>query len=263
MSNNTHLAPILFSRRSPEIAEWTFNRPDSHNAFSGRMLEEVAQCLENIENDPQIRVLVLQGNGPTFCAGIDLKEAATNSKTAFSMFEKMVRFVARLRRLPFLVLSSAHGSAIGGGSAMLAASDMVLLDSQTQVASPDVRRGFEPLLFFPLFRRKLNDAALRQFLLTGLPLDAFRAKEIGLAQVVVEPNQRAEVTLKWAKQLCEGERNAVMQGKQLLAVAENTTLGITLEEELDLSLQSHFSSWNSPTAREGVAAFLEKRQPVF
>ncbi len=252
---------LEFSRYRPEVAVLRFNRPERRNALSLAMLEQMLEHLEALRTDPTARVLLVQGNGATFCGGIDLQEAAQSPETAFAMFEKVTEMILTLRRLPQIVIVSAQGHAVGGGAALIAVGDLTIGDAELRIAAPEVRRGFETVLLFPLFRRKIGDAGLRQLLLTGQSIDAVRAREIGLLQYVVPSEERIARTERLAEEVCEAEPHALKEAKILLTAHENSSFEISLEEELRLSLRSHIESWKTAAAQEGVAAFLEKRRP--
>ena len=254
---------IEYKHSNPSICVITLNRPESRNALSSKMLDDFVQILDEIRADSATKVLLIEGSGPGFCSGIDLKEAATSFETAEIMFGRIVDILVRLHALKQTVITSAHGIAFGGGSAIIAVSDIVVAATDLKIATPEVKRGFDPVLLFPLFRRKISDAALRELILVGEPIYASRAKEIGLVQYVVEEQTRQDFAMAIAEKITQNESVAMGNAKLMLNANENMSYQILLEEELQLSLRSHLKSWKTKAAQEGVAAFLEKRKPIW
>lgn len=254
-------SPILFERPRTSLALVTLNRPERFNALSGEMLREFLKTLDAIAAGPGHRVLLIRGNGKGFCSGIDLQECSTSEEAAEEMFRHVTEIILKIRRLPGLVVSSVHGGAYGGGSAIVAASDLALCSEGTKFGTTETRLGFDPVLLFPLFRRKLTEAPLKELLLAGRSIDAHRARDIGLVQYVVEETEREDFTRDLIRDVLRTEKNATQNAKWMLQANENTIYGISFEEELTLSLQAHLESWRTLEAYEGVRAFLEKRNP--
>ena len=254
---------IEFTSTDPAICVITLNRPECRNALSGQMLEDFVQILDEIRAESSAKVVLIQGIGAGFCSGIDLKEAATSYETAEKMFAQVVDILVRLRKLRQTVITSASGIAYGGGSAIIAASDIAVASADLKIATPEVKRGFDPVLLFPLFRRKLSDAALRELILTGEPITASRAKEIGLVQYVLDEQSRQDFAIALAEKIVQNEPTAMVNAKLFLNAHDTMLYQLPLEDELRLSLSSHLESWKTQPAQEGVAAFVEKRQPVW
>ena len=271
--------PIILTEHSPEIVTLTLNRPERCNAFSLDLLEQLDSHLNRIERDKQRRVVILCGAGKTFCSGMDLAEAAKNTspeeieqaKTSetFKWYKthqlKMASLVAfilvKLRQMPQIVICAPHGFACGGGGGLIAASDLVVAADDLKIMFPELKRGLQPALLFPLLRRKLPDSALRQMVLTGMAIDVQRAKEFGLVHDIVPPDMLDEAALSLAREVCLGEPETVRFAKQQM---QSPGTGCDFElfmEEMPQAVEQHTLSWFSASAQEGVAAFLEKRLP--
>ncbi len=234
------------------------NRPDSGNALSGEILLRLLEFLEEIERQNEVRILILRGEGKNFCGGIDLREVLESEEKATEMFSQVVKLFVKLRQSPAVVICAAQGGAFGGGAGLIASGDLSIAATDLKLGCPEVLRGFDPVLLFPLFRRKLSDSALRQLLLTGQPIDASRAKEIGLVQYVVEKESLQTSAFKLAEQIRKADPNAVRQAKLMLSANERTMYGISLEDEFQQSLQVHLASWKTETAQERVRDFFRK-----
>lgn len=255
--------PIRFEAVSPEIARLTLTRPERSNAFSLELLQTFTRRLDEIRADDRIRILLIQAEGKNFCGGLDLAEAAQSEEKAREMPVLVVEVLAKLRRLPQVVLSAVQGAARAGGGALVAASDLVVAAENFNVAFPEVRRGLEPILLFPLLRRKLSVSALSELLLTGDAISADRARQLGLVHRIVPDGTEKTAAEQWATNILKSDPSSVRTAKELILVQESATAGCSLEEEFAQSLENHLTSWNSASGREGVAAFLEKREPKF
>ncbi|MGL6193943.1 MAG: enoyl-CoA hydratase/isomerase family protein [Thermoguttaceae bacterium] len=248
---------FTISYPTPEIAKLTLDRPEKRNALSSEMLSGIIATLKQIGEEQTVQIVILQGNGSGFCSGIDLKEAAISFDKATEMFSQVVELITCIRTLPQIVVAVPHGFAVGGGVALIAASDLVVAESDLKICCPEVKRGFDPVLLFPLLRRKLADSALRELLLTGLPITANRAKEIGLLQYVVSRDEQETFSLNLTKEMLTADAEAVQNAKLMFLANENTQFGLPLVEELRFSLHAHLMSWQSETAQNRVAKFLK------
>lgn len=255
--------PIRFDTISPEIARLTLARPERSNAFSLELLRQFSRRLDEIRTDERVRVLLIQAEGKNFCGGLDLAEASRSGEKARQMPTLVVEVLAKLRRLPQVVLAAAQGAARAGGGALVAVSDLVVAAENFNIAFPEVRRGLEPILLFPLLRRKLSVSALSELLLTGEALSSHRARQLGLVHRIVPDGEEKNAAEEWATKILEGDAAALRTAKELILVQESASAGCSLEEEFRQSLENHLASWHSPSGREGVAAFLEKRTSNF
>ena len=257
-SNN--LSTILLKEAvSPSVVRLTLNRPERCNAFSTELLRALNEELDFLVGDDVVRVLILSAVGKNFCGGLDFYEAVHSDDAVRLMSSLVVGILAKLRRLPQVVIVAAHGAARGGGAALLVAADFVVAADDLTIGFPEVRRGLEPLLLFPLLRRKIGASTLRELLLTGQPIDAAESLRIGLVQRIVprdEANRQAELL---AEEILQGDADAVRTAKEVI-LAHETALYGPLEEEFALALESHLISWQSEPAQKGIVAFLEKRE---
>lgn len=239
----------------------TLNRPEKRNAFSFEMLAELHERFDAIRLDSACRIILLSASGNDFCAGIDLKEAMLDDSMAFRMTASIHELLLKIRHLPQIVIASLQGAARGSGAALALACDLVVAADNATLAFPEARRGLEPVLLFPLLRRKLNDSALRELLLTGFPVHASRAQHLGLFHYLAGSTEPAAAAETLAREILRGEPEALRETKRMIIAHENTQFTPSLEEEFRAAREAHARSWRSPEAREGVGAFLEKRLP--
>jgi len=241
---------------SPAIVMIALNRPDKRNALSIELTAQLADAIESASRDSQRRVLVIRGNGPVFCAGLDLHEAGDESKSSQSA-RNLARVYLSLAGSPLITIASAQGGAFGGGAGLLAACDLAVAADDLRVGFPEVHRGLVAGLVTALLRRQLGDRDIRNLILLGQTIDAPAAKSLGLVQQVVKTNDLAESTLQLARAACDGAPGAIARTKRLLDELSPRPLRADIER----ALADHLTARNSAEAREGIAAFRERRKP--
>ena len=247
---------VLVEHPRPGIAVVTLNRAERRNALSTALMEELCAKVQRLGADTAQRVLILRGAGPAFCAGLDLKDAADPSGAQRSSEWALMTFRA-LAETPLVTVAAAHGAAIAGGGGLMAACDFAVASDDLKIAFPEVRRGLLPALISTVLMRRLRDADLRELLLLAEPLDARRALAVGLVNRVVPPDRVDQEALDIADLLLKGGPDAVRHTKRLLAELRATPPA----ERLNHALAFHRQARTSDEAREGIAAFLEKREP--
>src|SRR6185503_10073151 len=171
------------------VARIWLNRPESRNAFDGLMVTELRKTLFDLRTVDAVRVIVLGGRGPSFCAGADLEWMRA---TASFSREENLREAQALADLFFTVYESpkpivarVHGAALGGGSGLVAACDIPIAALGTQFGFTEVRLGIIPSVISPFVLRKIGEAAARELFLTGERFEAVKALEIGLVRAAV------------------------------------------------------------------------------
>src|SRR5256885_15859860 len=167
------------------------NRPEARNAFDGLMTTELRKTLFDLRTVDAVRVIVLGGRGPAFCAGADLQWM--KAMVAFSR-EENLREAQALADLFFTVYESpkpvvarVHGAALGGGAGLVAACDIPVAALGTQFGFTEVRLGIIPAVISPYVVSKIGESATRELFLTGERFEAVRAAEIGLVRAAVPP----------------------------------------------------------------------------
>jgi methylglutaconyl-CoA hydratase len=247
---------LLIDRLRPGVVELVLNRPDRRNALTVALMGELVAAVERLQTDQANRILILRGAGSVFCAGLDLVEAS-DPTLAEAGAEAVGRVLQSLVETPLITIAVAHGVAAAGGAGLLAACDFAVASEGLKIIFPEVRRGLVPALVATILRKKLKDADLRELFLLAEPIDTARARSMGLlSRVVAEGMERAEADLL-ADLILLGGPQAVRNTKVLLA-----DLSAAPESEaVRIALDYHIQAKVNPEAREGLAAFLEKRQP--
>jgi len=246
----------LVHREESGIEIITLNRPDKRNALNIQMMKELCTHFEKANQDHSIRVIILKAEGPVFCAGLDLQEATNASKE-----EESAQLVAHVLRAildcPAVTIAAVHGAAIGGGAGLMTAFDFVVAAEGVHISFPEVRRGLVPAHIAVILMRQLAGRHMRELLLLGEAVDAKRALEIGLVTKVAPLAQLQNVALQLAQQVLLGAPGAERKTKKLLDILYPTRLS----EDFLKTMPFHIEARQSPEAKEGLQAFLTKREP--
>jgi methylglutaconyl-CoA hydratase len=156
-----------------------------------------------------------------------------------------------------VTIAAVHGAAVAGGAGIMSACDFVVAAEKTKIGYPEVRRGLVAGLVMTFLRRQVGERNMRELVLGGELIDAERAREIGLVNRVVAPGQLINEAQKFADSVLQGAPNAVAQTKRLIEELWSTSV----KEDVDLALKHHVQARESAEAREGIAAFNDKRPP--
>lgn len=247
---------ILFNSLTPTISAITLNRPEKRNALNIQLLEDFLIVLSEIENNPKNRIVIIQGAGPVFCAGMDLLEIS-DPETAHYTSLKIAQILTRLYETPLITIAAVHGAAIAGGAGLMTACDLALAAENTQIGYPETRRGLIAAQVMTFLHRQLRQKEWKELLLTGESIEATRALHIGLINRVVPYQNLLEETMKIAHTILKGAPEATKQTKKLI----DNLYPISFENELNFLLKEHQKARSSEEAAEGIKAFLEKREP--
>lgn len=241
----------------------TLNRPEVRNAFNEELMRELIAFAKGVPTDGSVRVVVLQGAGPVFCAGADLNWM---SKVVGYTREENVADVHRAAELyfafdslPVPLIGKIHGAALGGGAGLAATCDVVIATDDTTFGFTEVTLGIVPATISPYVVRRIGLAAARELCLSGIRFPARRAKEIGLATEVVALNELDETIARHIDQFKKTAPSAVAATKRLL----RDVYGRQPAEVMDLTVEVIANQRASAEGQEGMKAFLEKRRPTW
>jgi len=245
--------PVTTERRGRVLIA-RLDRAEKRNAMNGEMTRGLDAAMNRLEDEPELWVGVLTGLGGVFSAGSDLRDANNNSTERGGPYG----VVRRKRAKP--LIAAVEGLAYGGGFEMVLACDLVVASRAASFALPEVKRGLFALYGGPIraaHALPLNVA--RELALTGDPLPAERAERLGLVNVLCEPGHAVDEALALAERICVNGPVAVRQSLRAINEAIEAGEGFAWEVSQDASGVVRASE----DTREGVAAFLEKRQPVW
>lgn len=241
----------------------TLNRPDARNAVNNALTTGVGEALDHAEATPEIYVVIITGAGDkSFCAGADLKEAATGKlMQGDDRFARwgFAGYVAHAISKP--TIAAVNGFALGGGTEIVLASDLAVAVDTASFGLPEVKRGiFAGAGGAFRLARQIPDKIAMEHLLTGLPMPAQRALELGLVNRVVGADQLLPAAFELADAICENAPLSVQVSKR---IARGITDGRIPGEDDDWARTQAETGFlmSSADAAEGMRAFAEKRAP--
>jgi enoyl-CoA hydratase/carnithine racemase len=250
----TEFAGLLVERG--QSARITLNRPEKRNALSLELMEELIRVLESIATDPEARTIVIEGSGPAFSAGHDLSEMVGRDLAFYQhLFDVCTVLMETIHRVPQPVIAKVHGVATAAGCQLVAACDLAVAADTARFATPGVKIGlFCSTPMVPLSRAIGRKRAL-EMLLTGDLIDAAKARDWGLVNLVVPEDSLEEAVAELANTVARSSPLTVAIGKEAFYAQ------VELDELSAYDLTKSVMAMNSLAgdAQEGMCAFLEKR----
>ena len=256
------MADIVSYETQGKIALITLNRPEARNAINGDVAAAMEVAIDKMETDPNVWVGILRANTagqerPVFCAGADLKAINSGQAAALNTARGgFAGFVYRDRKKPVIV--AVDGLATAGGCEIVLAADMVVATTRSAFGLAEVMRnliaGAGGLFRLP---RAIGRSAAMEVILTGQPLPAQRAYELGLVNRLVEPGKEVEAAIELATRVCAAAPLAVWASRRIVLAAayEND------ETLIKMTNQEFGAILKSEDTKEGLTAFIEKRAP--
>lgn len=246
--------------RDGAVALITLNRPERRNAITFTMIEELLAVLDECERGG-VRVLILTGAGSAFCSGMDLEmlRAIQHQGHDQNLVEsrRLAHLFQRLYALPCPTIAAVNGAAVAGGCGLASLCDFTLSVPDAKFGYPEVRIGFLPALVSVYLVRQVGEKRARDLLLSGRLIDARQAAAWGLVTELIEPAQLLDCARQRAADLLRCSPSSLRATKRLLAGLPLPSL----EAGLDLAAQENAALRQTPDFREGISAFLEKRDP--
>ncbi len=248
----------LLRRVEDRVATLTLNRPHKRNALDSRMVRALDAALVRARDDSSVRVVLLRGAGPDFCAGADLAEmdriARMGPERIRADARRMADLFVRMRRLTKPVVAAVRGRALGGGCGLATACDAVLVHADAELGYPEVHLGFVPALVMTVLRRKVPEARAFELATLGERFSAADALAWGIATRVVPAGAFEASVAAYAKELARRDPSSVARSKSLLYALD----GLDFEEGMDRAVRVNAAARGTPAFREGVRRFLER-----
>jgi methylglutaconyl-CoA hydratase len=247
---------VLIEKETPQITVLTLNRPERRNALTIELLSELNAAIKIASDQPDERVIILRGAGAAFCTGLDLKEAADQTK-AHATAEMVANTLIAVSQTRLITIAAVHGAAVAGGAGIMSACDFVVAAQGTKIGYPEARRGLVAGLVMTFLRRQVDERNMRELLLGSELIDAARAREIGLVNRVVAQADLMNEAQKFAQSVLQGAPGALAQTKRLIEELWSSSV----KEDVDRALKYHMQARESEEAREGITAFNDRRKP--
>lgn len=254
--NTLHLA-LQGSR-----ATLTLARPEVHNAFNPEMVCELTTAVEELGQNPAVRVVVLAAEGKSFCAGADLQ--SMRSVLRLSWEENVLdalelgEMLEAVRSCPKPVIARVHGSAFGGGVGLISACDLAVGVDTVQLCFSEAKLGLIPAVISPYVIARIGSSAARRYFLTAERISAAASLRLGLLSEVVSSIAELDAQIdRWSEQLAANGPEALAACKQLI---EDVT-GVDWDARMRRTAELIAARRVSAEGQEGMLAFLEKRPP--
>lgn len=239
------------------------NRPEKRNALSRQMIADIALALDDLHQERRVRGVVLTGAGTAFCAGMDLAEMLATSKSDHPHVQwhsdaVIYRdLILQMLRFPKPIIAALNGPAVAGGAGLVLASDLVVAADHATFGLPEPRRGIVAGLVAPLLYFRLGGSQAARLLLSAEAIDAAEAHRIGLFHEL----SKADVLWPRATHIAEQCARSAPEALQLSKRMLNETIGEQLETLLAAGAAVSATARTTEAAAEGLAAFIEKREP--
>lgn len=249
--------------RDGSLATLTLNRPELHNAFNAELIAEIHGACEELRHDTSLRVLVLRGAGPSFCAGADINwmrasleyshaENLADARRLDAMFDS-------LNSLPLAVVGCVHGAALGGGVGLVACCDIVIAGEKSSFGFTEARLGLLPAVIARYVVPRIGAGHARALFVSARRFKAHQALAIGLVNEVAAEDQLDQVVEQTVDELLRCGPQAVAACKALVrAVSE-----LPSDDAREYVIGAIATARTGPEGQEGLRAFLEKRAPAW
>ena len=229
------LVHINSAHSTAGIIQISLNRPDARNALNFELIEQLEHAVKTVAANSAARVLVLSGNGKSFCAGMDLRGVLNDAQKMGLMLHGLARVGLALRKLSIPVIAKVQGAAVGGGCGLVVACDFAFTHEQAKLGYPEVDLGVCPAVVAPFLISKVGAGRARALLLAGGLVDGKEAVRIGLATHLVSVDELDSATTDFAQKLSTGGPNAIATTKRWLHELDGLLDESTLSKAADLS----------------------------
>ncbi|NUS60557.1 MAG: enoyl-CoA hydratase/isomerase family protein [Lysobacter sp.] len=249
--------------REGALARLRLARPQLHNAFDAALIADLTDALDGLAADPTVRVVVLEGDGPSFSAGADLNwmrgmASASEAENREDSL-RLARLMRTLDQLPKPTIARVHGAAFGGGVGLVACCDIAIASSNATFGLTEAKLGLLPAVISPYVIAAIGPRQARRWFATAERFDAYEALRIGLIHRLVDSEAELdEAVAEQVKLLLQAGPVAAATAKSLVRRIANAGDATTIDND-----NATLIAWLrvSPEGQEGLAAFLDKRRP--
>jgi len=254
------LETILY-KVEDKIGRVTLNRPEVHNAFNDIMIRELTEVFNDLKTKNEVRVVVLTGEGKSFCAGADLNwmkkvkdfSYEDNLKESFELAEMLYIIYS----CPKPTIARVNGTAIGGGTGLVAVCDIAITSAEAKFSFSEVKLGLIPACISPYVIKKCDEGRTRELFLTGERITADKAYSVGLVNRIVPAAELDSAVTELVNQLLSSGPEAIRRCKELVSKVPQ----MSYEEMKRYTAEVIAQMRMSDEGQEGMLAFLEKRKP--
>jgi len=260
----TPFQTIELQRPHTAVVTLWLNRPDKNNAFNAQMISELLVALEQIEQDPTVRVLVLRGRGRHFSAGADLAWmqacAELDYQANLADARQLSELMQRLYHMPMPTLAVVQGAVFGGAVGLVSCCDLAIGSGDAQFSLSEVRIGLAPAVISPYVVQAIGERAARRYALTAERFDGARAHALGLLSETYATGALENAMREWVDNLLLNSPHAMRTTKALLQEVGSGELSDALRHKTEETIALIRIS---PEGQAGLRAFLDKRKPAW
>jgi methylglutaconyl-CoA hydratase len=250
---------VLLNTTRDDVAVVTLNRPKVHNAFNPQVIARLSDIFETLRGADNVRVVMIDGAGPSFSAGADLAWMRAAAEKREEDTGDMAEMLYRLHTLPQATIALVHGAAMAGGCGILSACDIAIATKTASFALSEVRLGIIPAVISPYVIRAIGARAAHRYFLTAERFDAATAQALGLVHIVVDDNDGlAKESERLVQQIFTCAPGAIAAAKELIAAVAGHPIDSDIRADTSRRIAERRAS---DEAKEGLSAFLEKRKP--
>jgi enoyl-CoA hydratase/carnithine racemase len=257
------MASLVLRETKDTCATLTLDRPERLNALSLELVIELTAALEELENDPTIRVVLLRGAGKAWCAGGDLEELVARTRGPAADRRRYLRafkaMIEAVRGISKPVIAIVHGVCIAGGNELNVACDLTLASTNAKFGQAGPRVGSVPVFGIPQdFQLLVGEKRAKEVTYLCRLYSAAEAEVMGWINRVVPPEELDRIADEWAREIADKSPTSIAIAKRLHNQHHNLAA-----QSVDDGIELLTLFWGTDEAREGMTAFLDKRKPVF
>ena len=264
VSKNTTMEFKTIKVQLGESIAWiNLDRPEVRNALNAELIRELTEVFDWLNSRDDIRVIILKGNGKSFCAGADLAYMKDMAGFSYNQniadAEKLSKLFQTIWFCDKAVIVDVHNACIGGANGIIAAADIVIAEKETKFAFSEVRLGITPATISPFVVAKIGTTAAKELMLTGRRFTADEAKTFGLVNVVVDEADMVDTERQYIDHFLQASPDAIAECKNLLRMVTGTD-----DRYNPIFMQTSVAIANqriSKAGQDGMKAFFEKRKP--
>ncbi len=242
------------------VATLTLTRAGKHNAMSGQMIEELTQAAAQLDADDSVRVVVLTGEGASFCAGGDLgwmqAQMAADADTRYREARKLAEMLGALNTLGKPLVGAIQGNAFGGGVGLISVCDVAIGADHVKMGLTETRLGLIPATIGPYVVARMGEARARRVFMSARLFDAPEAVELGLLARMVPAADLSEAVEREVIPYLSCAPGAVASAKRLV----RDLAGSVDDAAIDMTIRALVERWETDEAAEGIGAFFDKRK---
>jgi methylglutaconyl-CoA hydratase len=247
---------VKYELRPPAVV-LTMSRADKRNALSRALIADLAAAVRRAGDDAAVRCVIVTGDGPAFCAGMDLEELRSTLSAGEDVIwgdaQRLAELYDQIYSLPKPTIAAVNGPAVAGGAGLVTVCDLALAAPTARFGYPEVRRGLVAAMVMPHLLRHVGERTARYLLLGGDVIDADEAARVGFINRVVDAGALMDTALAWARMCAEGGPRALAATKELLKRFSNQALSVAE------AAQASAAPRLGDECRAGLAAFFDKR----